>query len=251
MTGPRTVDVYWVDLRRCDSVRLEVLSEIEIAKIQSLRRADDQRRSAVAAALLRSVLAPRLGRMPGQVPVRRSCPSCGGPHGKPVIDLPGAPFVSLSHAAHYVVLAVTEVAEVGVDVESADQYLELEDGALVLAPDERAWVEDRADLLRCWVRKEAVVKATGDGLRAELRGIRVTAPAAPPGLLSYDGRPQLLACLHDLRGADETSSPVAALAVLEGGPLEVHERQATGLFQTAPRITDRRRVVRSVALSPP
>lgn len=227
MTAAGTVDVFWVDLARCDAVPIHLLDDVERAKLRTFRRAGDRQRSAMAAALLRLVVGTRLCRSPQSVPVIRVCRSCGSPHGKPVIDVAGAPHVSVSHGADHVAVAVTDVAETGVDVEATDAYLEPGTAELVVTAEDREGIRTSADLLRCWVRKESLVKATGDGLLVDLLGIRVTAPSAAPRVVSYAGRPGLRADLHDLRGAGRPGALVAALAVLHDGPVEVREHDAT------------------------
>jgi 4'-phosphopantetheinyl transferase len=85
------------------------------------------------------------------VRVTRSCRACGSDrHGKPHVRTPpGSPplFVSLARSGAHAVVAVTDVGDVGVDVEVAD----------------RGGSGGRDDLV-AWVRAESLVKATGHGL---------------------------------------------------------------------------------------
>ena len=190
----------------------------------------DRARFAVAAALLRLVTGGMTGVAPEQVHVDRRCPKCGRPHGRPSVG-PGGPHVSVSHSGDYVVVATCRDAPVGVDVEQASRRTDYQ--ALVshvLSPAEAPAVADLAAFLRYWVRKEALVKATGDGLGAGLRGVTVTPPGDPPRLLFYQTRPGLLAALHDLAG--RPGHP-AAVAVLTSSPLEVTEHDAAPLLRDA------------------
>jgi 4'-phosphopantetheinyl transferase len=55
---------------------------------------------------------------------------------------------------------------------------------------------------RCWTRKEAFIKATGEGLARPLETFVVTlAPDEPARLIDIDGHPEALVrwTLHDLR----------------------------------------------------
>ena len=126
--------------------------------------------SASAHALLRLVLADLTGRPPTENVLRRRCRRCGGHHGKP--ELLDGPFhVSLSATAGLVAVAVTAAGEVGVDLErtSATNFAGFD--AVALGPRERApSAQERA---RAWTRKEAYLKATGDGMFTDPRDIDV------------------------------------------------------------------------------
>ncbi|CAB4893654.1 unannotated protein [freshwater metagenome] len=150
-----------------------VLSAQERERAAAFRRAADRDLYLVAHVGLRSVVAPVLGVAPREVVLGAApCPSCGEPHGRPV--LPQAPglHVSLSHAAGLAVVALA-AHEVGVDVEPRDRpAAELEGLLPELHPDERRLVVAATDrsaaLLRVWVRKEAATKARGVGLAEPL-----------------------------------------------------------------------------------
>jgi 4'-phosphopantetheinyl transferase len=128
-------------------------------------------RFVVARAALRITLGRALQCPPREVPLHRSpCSGCGGPHGKPRVAGRQLGF-NLAHSADLAAIALSTEHEVGVDVERvragfpyeaiADQFLHAQEGAHVraVAPSRRS----RA-FLEIWTRKEAVVKATGEGL---------------------------------------------------------------------------------------
>lgn len=188
----------------------------------------DRARFAVAAALLRLVAGRMMEVVPERVTIDRRCLVCGRPHGKPSLG-PDGPQVSVSHSGDYVAVATCWDAPVGVDVEQASRrtgYQSLV--SHVLGPAEAPAAADLDAFLRYWVRKEALVKATGDGLGAGLRGVTVTPPGEPPRLLGYQARPGLHAALHDLAG--RPGYP-AAVAVLTSSPLEVSEHDAAPLLR--------------------
>ncbi|MFF8597580.1 4'-phosphopantetheinyl transferase family protein [Streptomyces sp. NPDC015232] len=139
-----------------------------------------------AHALLRTVL----GRVLDRDPV--SLEFAAGPHGKPYLR-DGSVEFSLSHSGELVAVALALGAPVGVDVERVP-----EPGAElplpVLSAAERA-VFDRfpgpersAAFAAYWVRKEAVLKATGVGLRVDPARLTVSAPDRPAELLDWRGR---------------------------------------------------------------
>lgn len=104
-----------------------------------------------------------------QVRIARSCPHCGGSdHGVPVVlsEHPGPPpQVSLSRAPGVVVVAVSSRHRVGVDIERLDATWPDGTAGAVLHPGEQA--SSATELTRLWVRKESVLKATGQGLRTD------------------------------------------------------------------------------------
>ena len=133
---------------------------------------------------------------------------------------------SITHSGDLVGLALTAVAPVGLDVERISD-VDIEGlTRLVLHPDEKA--PDPDAFFTFWTRKEAVVKATGDGLGAPLAQVRVSDPGEPPELLAYPYRAAPpVAHLVDLRPADGYR---AALAVLAAVRVPVEERVATELL---------------------
>lgn len=113
-----------------------------------------------------------------------------GALGKP--ELPGSGlFFNLAHAEGLALLAVTGAGRVGVDVEwmrpISDRDLVAEHffAAAEVAALQRTAPELRdVTFLRCWTRKEAYVKAVGDGLSLPLRDFAVsTDPAEEPRIV--------------------------------------------------------------------
>lgn len=148
------------------------LSDEEKARAARLRRQADRDRFTTAWVLVRRVLAARLRTDPAGLRFRRTCRSCGRDgHGKPaLLDGEGWEF-SLSHAGEHVLLAVSDAGPVGADIEAAGDHLSAV-AHLVRSP--REHVETADEVLRIWVRKEAVLKATGDGLSVPMSSFSVT-----------------------------------------------------------------------------
>jgi 4'-phosphopantetheinyl transferase len=112
----------------------------------------------VARAALRIVLAGHLGLHPADVELG------AGEHGKPEV-MGAALRFNLSHSGDVALIALTEHAEVGIDVERTSRRSKAVERTLT--PGERAALDggDRhTELLRVWCRKEALAKAGGGGL---------------------------------------------------------------------------------------
>ena len=220
-----TADVWWARRQDASDWHAGLLDETERRRLAACRRAEDRERFLAGCALAKTVLARYTGRRPADVRFDRTCGQCGEPHGKPV--LPGAAVEhSVAHSGDLIAVAVAR-APVGVDVEQLDGRPRPLGGdgdpealaRLVLSGAEQAALaavppcgRARAFLV-AWTRKEAVTKATGDGLSAAFSDVVVaTTPGGPPRLVSwpYPRAPQSVSLL-DL---DAASGYVAALAVI-------------------------------------
>jgi 4'-phosphopantetheinyl transferase len=221
------VDVWWA--RPADySPRLDdLLSTVEADRAARLRRPEDRTLSVLGAVMLRLAVGERTGVAPTAVTVDRTCPTCARQHGRP--QLPGTGLhASITHSGDLVGLALTAAGPVGLDAERiADIDIERL-SAMVLHDTERAGSLDHRAFFTYWTRKEAVVKATGEGLAVALVGVRVSGPAEPPAVLAYPNRTKLTAGLLDLHPDDGYR---AALAVLVDGPVTADERSGGLLLQ--------------------
>jgi 4'-phosphopantetheinyl transferase len=204
----------------------DVLSDGERARRTGLWDAGHRAQFTVAAALLRLVAAPLTAQAAAQVVVDRSCPTCGRHHGRPRLTGTGL-HVSISHSGATVAVAVSNAGEVGVDVQQVDGDPVHELSPLVLAESEVRHVAAAGDFFTYWTRKEALVKATGDGVTVPLWEVVVTPPGTPPRLLGYPREGGLAAQLRDL---SPDPGYVGALAVLSPRPVVVRERSAEQLL---------------------
>jgi 4'-phosphopantetheinyl transferase len=166
---PGTCDVWWARTAWMRPWHAEVLSDVERARRTVLWDERHRTQYTVVAALLRLVAAPLTGQAAEGVVVDRSCPSCGRHHGRP--RLPGTgPDVSISHSGATVAVAVSTAGAVGVDVQQVADDSVHDLSPLVLAESEARHVVVAHDFFIYWTRKEALVKATGDGSRCRVRG---------------------------------------------------------------------------------
>lgn len=148
--------------------------------------------------------------------------------------------VSVSHAADLVVAACASSA-VGVDVEQVRPVDRAELVGAVLGATECASLdqappEDR-DLrfTRLWTRKEAVVKATGDGLRVPLSELTFEDSVTGPTLTGYPGRSELPArtSVIDLPTEDGHAAALAVIRIdtARYGPLRPTQRNGRALVR--------------------
>lgn len=202
------------------------LDEAERSRLVRLRRRNDRDRFATSRALLKTLVGTVRGVDPGAVRLRYRCFRCGSPHGRPVVVAPAEAVglhVSLSHAGSRVVVAASPAGPVGVDLEPAGAATFPGFAELVLTGAESAWVErapvaqrDRARTAY-WVRKEAVLKATGYGLSIPATAVEVTAPDQPPRLVAWhcgDAPPPGFTHLWDVDLGPDHLGCVAVLAEL-------------------------------------
>lgn len=182
----------------------------------------DQRRFSAARGQLRVILSRYLGSEPATLAFAY------GARGKPALATP-TPETSLqfnlAHSAGLALVAVSRTGPVGVDVERirqmphADQlvarfFSTRENTSFQALPDDQKSVA----FFNLWTRKEAWLKATGEGLAHELRRVNVSfRPDEPARLVGVDGDPSAVANwrLHHLApepgftGALATTAQVA------------------------------------------
>lgn len=212
---------------------LVVLADDELGKV---RQASGVRSAHYAGvhATLRRVLGDRyLGVPPSAVRFGRdACPRCPDPaHGRPRIEYPATTLdFNLSRSGPYWLLAVTAGAKAGVDIERRNSAVGVADVALT--KDELARMrglevpEQRQELFyRAWTRKEAVLKACGVGIVAELRDLE--ASPAEPGPVTMEYAESGLAGRWHVQDLALTPGLVGALAQDAASVRPVVTRQAT------------------------
>lgn len=152
-----------------DAADLELLDADEQARAERLKRPGDRRVYIAGHAQLRRLLGERLGHDPAALRfVREPCPGCGAPHGRPA--LPGAPVhFSLSHSGEFALIGLAD-RPVGVDLEVVADPALVDDVARALHPREHGELAELPEgpravaFTRCWTRKEAHLKGTGEGI---------------------------------------------------------------------------------------
>lgn len=171
-----------------------LLSEEERQRAGRILLAGARRRFTVARALLRRLLGERLGVPAAAIELvygRRGKPALGGAHAHADLRF------NLSHRDGIAAYAFARGRALGVDVETVRALPEADDIARsAFSPRECAAyfaleARDRPlGFFNCWTRKEAFVKALGEGLSHGLGGFDVSlAPGEPARILRVDGTP--------------------------------------------------------------
>jgi 4'-phosphopantetheinyl transferase len=232
------VQVWWARPGDGHAGLLALLDPVERARYEATIDTANRGRFLVGCALSRLALGELLGRPPSDVPLRRVCPRCGGPHGKAELavartsEYADVDF-SVTHSGDVVGVAVCRGAAVGLDVEEYAVGLDVDTAAPSALTDTelaalyaRPAAERQAAFLRTWTRKEAVLKALGVGLRVPLRGLEVSAPDAPPAVLAW---PEQLAPRPELGLADMTVDGMhpASVALVGAGAVRLDRRDAS------------------------
>lgn len=175
---------------------VHLLSPDERARAARFRYERDRRRFSTARGLLRVLLGGYLNQDPAAIELAY------GPSGKPKLRTRGAePSIhfNLAHADSCALFGFARGSEVGVDVEKLRDFPELGDIARrFFSPGEAERVAN-ADtatrvpaFFRCWTRKEAFIKALGDGLSRPLDSFAVTVEADRAPRIEWTlGEPEL------------------------------------------------------------
>jgi 4'-phosphopantetheinyl transferase len=191
-----------------------VLSADERERAARFRFERDRRRFVAGRSALRSLIASYLGAAPVEVEFGY------GPQGKPFVSGSTLSF-NVSHSGGCALYAVASCFEIGVDVELLD-HARFDDGVAerFFSPQEVATLhtlrqaERPHAFLRCWTRKEAFIKARGEGLSLPLHDFDVAfAPGTRPKILrtAWSAQEPAEWTLCDISGF--CPDAVAALAV--------------------------------------
>jgi len=167
---------------------MSILSEAEHERLRRFRVEQPRRQSLAARGLLRTVLAQYLDQEPENIVFRQ------GQRGKPFIENTTLRF-NLSHSEDRVIIGILAGKNIGVDVEHIHElpnmttmartnFSKSEQETLFSLPKS----QQRLAFFTCWTRKEAYIKAVGDGFALPLRSFDVTfLPDDPPCILRAIG----------------------------------------------------------------
>src|SRR4051794_7640707 len=184
-TADARLHLYQARLRDLRDHHLALLDPNEMERRSQFTNRDDRDRFTRGAVLLRLAVASLTGCDASTVPVSRTCDACGRQHGRP--RLPGTRLhASVSHSSELVVVAATPAGPVGVDVEKIGGPPSRRLLSTVCTAEEQAFVLTPKDFYTLWVRKEAILKATGDGMRRRMTDVLVTPPNRSPSLVFLD-----------------------------------------------------------------
>ncbi len=215
--APGTVHVWCWRHGTADSADEPDVSSLSPDELRRYRRfyfRADQLRFATSHLKMRSILAGYRQQSPADLTF------CSGSSGKPRLvsaDEPTLEF-NLSHSRNYGLLAVARDLEVGVDVEEPraiqpgmpKRYFSAAEIASLSQLEGDAWL---SAFLRCWTRKEALLKAEGVGLRVPLEAFDVSLTTDAPAALLGVRPPAIFRHPWALFDVPPGTDAIAALAV--------------------------------------
>lgn len=173
---PETCRIWQVQLTSSavETLPLHLLHADELARAARLRHPRDRERFTGCRAALRAVLGQCLQRSPTEITLTY------GAHGKPELAREEGLYFNVSHSGDLGLIAVARHAPLGVDVEEereiknalrlADRYFTRNEYGLVAAADA---AQRSTIFLRCWTRKEALLKSAGHGLTRDPRTVEI------------------------------------------------------------------------------
>jgi 4'-phosphopantetheinyl transferase len=174
----------------------QILSADEQARAGRFYFEKDRKHFIVARGLLRVILSRYLDMEPSQLRF------CYSPYGKPSLVIPSDEETlsfNVSHSCGLALYAVTHGRKVGIDLECirmdfaceqiAERFFSPRENAMLRTLPAKK-VKHKA-FFNCWTRKEAYIKARGEGLSLPLDQFDVSvAPGEPAMLLNTRGDPQ-------------------------------------------------------------
>jgi 4'-phosphopantetheinyl transferase len=220
--GENQVDIWLIDVAgQEDGVERDrqVLSPDEVRRADRFYFEKDRWRFTKARSAMRHILGRYAGRPPQELAFSY------GPKGKPELsgelEKSGIKF-NLSHSHELAFLAVTRRLTVGVDIERINPEFATEDVAeRFFSANEVRCLQalpslERADaFFSCWTRKEAYIKALGEGLSVPLDSFEVAfGPQIPAALLAvrFDPGEKTRWSMYDI----EAGQGYKAALVVEG-----------------------------------
>ncbi|MBN2684178.1 MAG: 4'-phosphopantetheinyl transferase superfamily protein [Pontiellaceae bacterium] len=148
-------------------------------------------------------------------------------YGRPYSDQTDIDF-SISHSGDWVWAAFCRTGKIGIDVEKVRKQRDLLGMTKMFHPQETAEIqaalenERSATFYRCWVRKEALLKASGEGLSKPLDSFCVHTDARRNDWIDTDATPEMqgwftqdLIIEEDCFGSVAVTAPVEEICVLQ------------------------------------
>ncbi|HMG84034.1 MAG TPA: 4'-phosphopantetheinyl transferase superfamily protein [Ferruginibacter sp.] len=151
--------------------RLSVLSSEEIARANRFHQTKDKNRYIIAHGMLRNILEKKYLHQPAA-----AIKFIEGKNKKPYLDADKKLFFNISYSGDWIVLAIAG-SEIGVDIEMINRDLDINEVMQQsFSEDEINYMNtnsSREQFFLLWTRKEAILKATGQGLNNHLKLIPV------------------------------------------------------------------------------
>jgi 4'-phosphopantetheinyl transferase len=198
---------------------LKLLSPDEKNRAQKFRFAKDNRNFIIARGILRSLIGKYLEINPAEISFQYS------EFGKPGIADNNTLQFNISHSQNMALFAFTTKFNVGVDVEFVNPDIEVKDIAAnffstneimnLLALPEK---QQALGFFNCWTRKEAFIKAVGEGLSFPLDKFEVSLePNKPAKLLATDWQPDAVSkwCIYSMSPGENFVGSLAIEGLVE------------------------------------
>jgi 4'-phosphopantetheinyl transferase len=196
-----------------------------VARFERFLTADERARAArfkfrhlqhsflISRGILRALIGRYIGTPPGSIRFAY------GPAGKPSLETQGPIRFNASRSGNLAVFALTRGCELGIDIERIRIVEDIQSITdRLFCPEETEELmsmttkqRERAFFL-CWSRKEAYVKATGDGLSMSLTSFRVSVHPSQPARFIHIARDANAAnewSLHDLALSSDCAAALA------------------------------------------
>ncbi len=170
--------IWCADLNRSDLAEKDftkVLSRDESERASKFRFSVDCKRFIARRGILRLLVGEYIKMSPEKVVFQY------GEQGKPFVSGNSAFHFNLSHSENIILFAFTEEHELGIDVEYTNRMIELKEIATrFFSPNETKVLLNLSEkhqpkgFFNCWTRKEAFIKAVGQGLSFPLDEFEVS-----------------------------------------------------------------------------
>lgn len=210
------------------------LHEDERTRAARFRQPMDRLRFAATRGALRHLLGLYLGVAPETISLHFDA------YGKPHLSAPGAIAFNVSHSAELAVIAIAAGSDVGVDVEHVRAVTQRDAlAARYFAPSEAVALASicadgrDAAFLSLWTRKEAVAKASGEGLGLDFPSFAVPFPQAEglaivhaPAGRTIHWHVRTIDAGEEYRAALALSRPPRRIASGQGVPLDADDARA-------------------------
>ena len=179
----------------------DLLSGAEVDKMEQYRFEDDRKRFIIGRGKLRQMIAKQTNLAAHDIHLKTNA------QGKPALAnqaLEADWHFNISHSGDYIVIALTQAAAIGIDVEFAGRDMDfLPIAKRFFAASEYEYLNrcpremQRDTFFHLWTCKESVVKAIGRGIAFGLDSFEVNPnPTLPAKLLNIDGSPEQHFFLH-------------------------------------------------------
>ena len=150
-----------------------VLNKAEKKRQLRFKKTEDRQRYCVAHAIKRHVLSQYIG----EAAIMLSFDE--GRYGKPYCNHPSSPFFNISHSEDWAAFIVSQVADVGIDIQSprrvSQERILRRIGSPNQIKDYLASDDKDESFFNLWTQKEAVSKAHGQGLSIGFSAIETSA----------------------------------------------------------------------------